>query len=232
MMSARISQDHSLAICADDSQLTDSYIIPLEVQNTVVECTRNGSAKELENILRRIFYHNKELSLNAYISFYQILSSLLHVILSSMNVEENTTNTLKTLNTQTVYNPWFMYHLLLEDFLTINRCCSTGQAIPRYQIMEYIQQHYMEPLSLDSIADEFGITPVYLSTWFKKNVGINLSVHITNVRMEAAKKLLTENRNRKVLEIAQDVGIPSISTFIRQFKNYTGTTPDQYRKLN
>ena len=38
--------------------------------------------------------------------------------------------------------------------------------------------------------------------------------------------------NAKVQDIAQEVGIPSISTFIRQFKNHTGTTPDQYRKLN
>ena len=90
----------------------------------------------------------------------------------------------------------------------------------------------MNPLSLETIAAAFDITPVYLSSWFKKNMGINLSTHIANVRMEEAKRLLVENRSLKVQEVAETVGIPSISTFIRQFKNYTGITPDQYRKLN
>lgn len=232
MMAARVPADGGVSVCAEDSSLTESSIIPLEIQNTVVECTRSGGEAELESVLSRIFDQSRELTLRGYLSVCQTLVSLLHIVLSSANVDSDLQASLLTLKKPVFYNPRFMHQLVLEDFCRVNRSCSGGQSLPRYQIIEYIQQNYMNPLSLETIAAAFDITPVYLSTWFKKNMGINLSTHIANVRMEEAKRLLLENRGLKVQEVAETVGIPSISTFIRQFKNYTGTTPDQYRKLN
>ena len=93
-----------------------------------------------------------------------------------------------------------------------------------------IDKHYKDVLSLDSVAEVFGISPVYLSAWFKKNAGINFSQYITKVRMEEARIILLEEECIKVSDVAELVGISSISTFIRQFKNYYGCSPDQYRQ--
>ena len=233
MMAAVLSPEKAVSVCTEDSPAPDSRMVPLEIQNTLLECIRTGTPKDLEAILTRVFFSRQQTAeLSGYLSIYQTLSSLLHVILSSLNVSEDVCASLKSVQAAAAYNPYFMFRIILDDFIKINQNCSAGTRIPKYQIIEYIQQHYREPLDLESIAAEFGITPVYLSAWFKKNVGINLSAHITNVRMEQAKRLLLEKRSAKVQDIAQEVGIPSISTFIRQFKNHTGTTPDQYRKLN
>ena len=48
--------------------------------------------------------------------------------------------------------------------------------------------------------------------------------------MEEARKILLEEECIKVSDVAELVGISSISTFIRQFKNYYGCSPDQYRQ--
>ena len=95
---------------------------------------------------------------------------------------------------------------------------------------EYISKHLKEPLTLSTVADIFSITPVYLSSWFKKNMGVNFSSYIAAARMERAIKLLCKQNSPKIHEIAAEVGIDSTATFIRQFKKHTGTTPSQYQK--
>ena len=58
---------------------------------------------------------------------------------------------------------------------------------------------------------------------------MNFSEYIMKIRMEEAKRLLA-NHNNKVYEIAVKVGYENPKHFIRAFKNYSGTTPEQFRK--
>jgi YesN/AraC family two-component response regulator len=127
-------------------------------------------------------------------------------------------------------NPSYLYQCLYHDCITLNACYTANHGKLKYQVQEYLDAHYMEPICLDSVADYFGITAVYLSSWFKKNLSINFSVYLTSLRMEKAKEYLTQNPGLKIAKLAQMVGLTNISTFNRQFKNYTGISPDQYRK--
>lgn len=129
-----------------------------------------------------------------------------------------------------LYHPAHMREMLLQAFLTLNAAVSPKETAMRYEVVDYINQHYREPLSLDSISSFFGITPIYLSSWFKKNIGINLSAYLTNVRMKAAEQAIRENPHVKMAEVAAQVGVPNMTTFTRQFKNTFGCTPEQFRQ--
>lgn len=99
------------------------------------------------------------------------------------------------------------------------------------QIQQYIRDHYADPMiSLVSIADHFQITSQYLSSFFKKHSGTNLTDFLAQVRIEQAKKLM-ENPSFTISQIASMVGYTNDVGFIRVFKKHEGITPGKYREI-
>ncbi|MGB8454453.1 MAG: AraC family transcriptional regulator [Anaerocolumna sp.] len=232
MLYNRIPLERRYSITVQDIKAAKcgSASISFEIQNTIAKYTLSGNPKDLEHTLEHIFFSDSAVLLQDMISYYVQLASLLLVVLKQANTVMEFSD-FRTTQALTVYHPVYMYYLLLEDFKKLNAGTSQEHSKLRYEIIGYINEHYSEALGLDSISSHFGITPVYLSSWFKKNTGINLSVYINNIRMEEAKKLLLNHKNLKISDIAARIGISTASTFIRQFKNYAGCTPDQYRQL-
>ena len=110
-----------------------------------------------------------------------------------------------------------------------NQDASREQALAR-GAMRYIESHYQEPLSLEIIASELGVTGKYLSRLFKEQTGQNLSQVVVKIRMEKAKTLIRDGK-LKVGEIGDEVGIDSRATFLRLFKKTIGVSPSAYRAL-
>jgi AraC-like DNA-binding protein len=98
------------------------------------------------------------------------------------------------------------------------------------EIASYINQHYSEELSLNSLASHFYISPNYLCKVFKEVTNFTLIEYLNNVRVKEGKRLLMES-TVKVVEIAEKVGFGSITNFGRVFKEITGHAPLYYRKL-
>jgi two-component system response regulator YesN len=96
-------------------------------------------------------------------------------------------------------------------------------------IVQYIQDHYAEDISLDMMADKVKITPTYLSSYFKDKMGLNFKEYVNDIRMNHAMKLLLAT-NLKVQDIAEQVGYRSLTPFIRMFKLATGMSPNEYRR--
>ena len=99
------------------------------------------------------------------------------------------------------------------------------------KINRYIEEHYSEDLTLNSIAGVAFLTPAYISTFYKKVTGKNISSYIMTVRMEKAKELLSET-TESVNKIAEKVGYISTRSFLRAFKKYTDLTPSEFRGEN
>lgn len=97
------------------------------------------------------------------------------------------------------------------------------------EIVRYINDRYMEELSLRSVADRFYISPYYLSRSFKESTGFSFVEYINNVRIKEAKKLL-EHTSMKANLIAGKVGFGSVTHFGRVFKAVTGVAPLYYRR--
>lgn len=98
------------------------------------------------------------------------------------------------------------------------------------KIIDYVEKNYMNPdLSVSVISDYFNVHISYLSTKFKKHMGIGLSEYIQSIRINKSKELL-KTSNKKIESVANDVGYFSLRTFVRVFKNNEGITPAEYRK--
>lgn len=96
-------------------------------------------------------------------------------------------------------------------------------------IVRHINRHYMEPLSLQAVADIFYVSPYYVSRFFKEATGFTFVEYVNSVRIKEAKRLL-EHTPLKVSLIANKVGFGSVTHFGRVFKSVTGHVPLFYRR--
>ncbi len=95
----------------------------------------------------------------------------------------------------------------------------------------YIEEHYMEKLSLKTISDALGIGTTKLCSLAKKlSADGSITKLISIRRVEAAKSLLLKE-DLSVAEIAEKVGFSDYNYFTKIFKKLVGCTPSQYRKL-
>lgn len=95
-------------------------------------------------------------------------------------------------------------------------------------ILGYLQQNFAQDISVASLSERFGLTPNYLSTLFKKRLGVKFTEYLTGLRLDEAKKLLRTTR-RPARQIAGEVGYYSQSYFTKLFIDKVGCTPAEYR---
>ena len=95
-------------------------------------------------------------------------------------------------------------------------------------LMDYIDSHYDENISRDSIAEAFHYSPSYFSTVFHKLSGTTISEYITNCRMNKAKDMIC-NSDMLISDIIKTVGYRSESLFYRNFRKYFSINPNELR---
>lgn len=95
-------------------------------------------------------------------------------------------------------------------------------------ILDYINLHCNEDISLGHLAQKFYISKDYLGNIFKSATGYSVKEYITARRMMFAKQLLLENE--PISLVMEKVGYNNYSYFIQTFKKYVGVTPKQFLK--
>jgi two-component system response regulator YesN len=94
--------------------------------------------------------------------------------------------------------------------------------------MQLISARFKEDLTLQIVADELSLHPVWLSQIIKKETGQTYLDHLTERRIERARELLRDT-NLKIYEIAEQVGYHDLQHFGQIFKRRSGQTPKEYR---
>ncbi len=117
----------------------------------------------------------------------------------------------------------------IKDFFTdINSNISENKTI--YLIKNYIASNYSTAaLSVKDISDYAHLSVSYLCTFFKNETGTTLNQYITEYRMDRAKQLLMDPRN-KITEISSKVGYNDGNYFGKSFKKIVGLSPSEYRE--
>ena len=106
---------------------------------------------------------------------------------------------------------------------------STGQT-DLQRLEGYLDAHYTEKLSLDSVAAALGMGRTKLCALARElSGGSTLSKMITQRRISAAKELLRRS-DRPVSDVAEAVGISDYNYFSKVFRASTGLTPTEYRR--
>lgn len=101
---------------------------------------------------------------------------------------------------------------------------------PVSDAIAYVRAHYSEPeLSLNDVADSLHLSVGYLCMLFKQETGVTLKNHITDVRIEEAKRLLRTG-HAKIYEICTAVGYPNSQYFSQVFYKKVGMYPAEYRR--
>lgn len=90
-----------------------------------------------------------------------------------------------------------------------------------------IGEKYGEPINLASISEQLKVTPEYLSYLFHRDMGINFSTYLRQVRIDHAFELMKNGSNR-IYEIAHAVGFSDAKYFYRVFREVTGKSPGVY----
>ncbi|WP_178022016.1 bifunctional transcriptional activator/DNA repair enzyme AdaA [uncultured Paenibacillus sp.] len=119
-------------------------------------------------------------------------------------------------------------------FRPCKRCKPEGQRLPDRewvdQITEFIDRHYRDRLTLETLAEWCHGSPYHLQRTFKRVMRMTPTEYLGRRRIEEAKRALAESQ-RTVAEIAREVGIGSSAYLITLFKKTTGVTPNEYRKM-
>lgn len=92
----------------------------------------------------------------------------------------------------------------------------------------YLKAHYREKISLGMVAQAVNFNAEYFSRLFVRETGMNFTVYLNSLRMRQAVDLL-EHTDKKVYEIAEEVGYSSLSYFSTAFKKSFGQTPAEYQ---
>lgn len=93
----------------------------------------------------------------------------------------------------------------------------------------YIEEHYAENLTLGVLAGHIHMNPFYFSSLFKKQTGQNFKDYLNKTRMKHGMELLVLS-DKKIYEIAEEVGFKDYRHFNELFHRYYGKTPTAYRK--
>ncbi len=93
-------------------------------------------------------------------------------------------------------------------------------------LLSYINRRITEPLTIDSLADEFYLSSGYLCRLFKQETGTTISKYVAARRISLAKRLLAEGRS--VRETCELSGFGDYAHFIRTFGQAVGVSPKQY----
>ena len=96
-------------------------------------------------------------------------------------------------------------------------------------VLEYVDTHYMQPVTLPELAQLTGMTPRYFCRFFYSYIHRTPIDYLNYYRIEQACRLLSSS-NLSVTETAYQCGFNDSSYFVKIFRKYKGVTPLQYRK--
>ena len=95
-------------------------------------------------------------------------------------------------------------------------------------VLNYINEHFTENITLDNLSKQFGYNKCYFSETFNKVLGMNLSTYLNAVRLENFSKRVL--RGEPIVDAAYACGFGGINTFYRAFRARYKSSPAEYFK--
>src|SRR5690625_4619124 len=212
-------------------------LYPFEMEKSIIQAVRRGRISEVEPLVKTFIQdltHTESKEMDIQQSIVQLFSAIQHEILLS-GIQPSDLYDYQTMIEQMsqIREKEWMVRLLVDQVITpyIHKLESSMDLEMKRlveTIKDYMHQHYMEDISLDSCADMSDVSSYTLSKAFNKVLGINFIDYLTDIRIEKAKELLVTTDD-KIGDIAESVGYRH-SYFNRVFKRQVGIPPSQYRK--
>jgi len=97
-------------------------------------------------------------------------------------------------------------------------------------VLEYIEEHLTDKLSLDRLSEKFFINKYYLCHSFKSETGVTIKEFINTRRISKAKDLLSQGYN--ITDLCYQCGFGDYSSFYKTFKKMTGKSPKEFLSVD
>jgi two-component system response regulator YesN len=123
----------------------------------------------------------------------------------------------------------YIHQYLYEVVESIHKQSSEKEPLLEDVVIQYIDKHFGEGITLDDIAHEIGFSQYYFGKVFKKTFDTTFTEYLTNMRIEKAKSYLMDN-TVSVKDVTYRVGYMDPNYFTRVFKKHEGITPTEYRR--
>ena len=131
-----------------------------------------------------------------------------------------------------------LLYALLMEIVKINEMIlkQTGEPVQQetkksgriVDALDFIEENYREKVQTEDIAAAVFVSANYLRKLFQDNFSMSPMQYVNHVRIQKACKLLRRTDDT-VNEIAGKVGYDNVTTFINNFRQYTGQTPKQWK---
>lgn len=216
---------------------TGPFNYPFHYERAVMDKVRCGDRKQAKKALRDLL--NEIFKSRASIETIKACVLELLIVLSRSAVEGGANldqltllnikgiNGLNDCNSQEQVEQWLLDSLdLFMDNMLKNRSSINVRVINK--ACDYIMENCHRNISLEEVAQTVHLSHFYFSRLFKQEKGCNFVDFITKVRVDRAKVML-QDPDYTVVQIATEVGYQDASYFCRVFRHATAMTPKQYR---
>lgn len=132
-------------------------------------------------------------------------------------------------NEQIRYTQTMIYEL--TDAVRRHRHQIGDYSEPVKKAVEFLSLNFSQKITLPQLAANIGLSEVYLSKVFKKEVGMTIFQYIAHLRCTQAAEML-RGSDISIQEISNYVGYPDNNYFVKVFKSYYNMTPSEYRTQN
>ena len=116
--------------------------------------------------------------------------------------------------------------IILDDITLVS---NTHSLRTEQRILNYCQQHYLEPITSEHVAAALGLSRSHVSHTFSNTLNTSFPTYINSLRLNDAIRLLAETK-LPIIDIASQSGFTSLRTFNRIFTDHFGFSPSQCRK--
>lgn len=227
---------HSNIECFPKKYAKNNIIISeLEViiSGKIINEDLNGTVTELDNILENLLINNE---LKDFLTIKNVFIDIFNTIIENIREflgegfknfsKDKTLEDLLTLKELSYLKPCINLigkHLI--DLVSAYK--SSKNIVVIEKAKRYVENNYMNEISLDDLSHYVSMSSFYFSRIFTKVEGMNFRDYLVKVRMEKAKTMLLEG-NKSIKQIGLEVGYTDQNYFSKAFKKFTKLSPKEY----
>ena len=116
------------------------------------------------------------------------------------------------------------------SYLVLERMATLKEDSSAAKLDRYLNENYTQPLTSQHLCRELGIGRSQLFKLSSQLYGCGITQQLKRLRMEKAKRLLTDNPKMSIADIANACGYSDYNYFIAVFSRYVGLSPNTFRK--
>lgn len=237
--SRRQKMEVKLRVEEEKAHADKSYTSGLLHEWTADFC-RNAMNNNMEMIGLYIGYICEVMDKQSFLSSKRMIIELLVILASKLEkegidlpvlpIKEKDYHLIISMGTVDELKAWFRRSMTCIARVTGEVLTTDTNAHKLALAINYINNNYHRDISRDDVAGQVHLTPCYFSQFFKQQMGESFVEYLRRIRIERAKYLLTCD-GEHLAEIYMKVGYNDSKYFAKVFREHTGYTPCEYRRM-